>query len=635
MVIVHGLNDVNGLNVNDVFGLGDVYNGLYTKLNGQRAEIMGPKNTEGRCTGRWPIRLVGTEAIGSPLTIEAATFSITIEAANLELVDWSGTSGSAGNLCLAVDKRGRNCLHWAAYWSQPAALRLLGELFERNAGVLGATPEHGWTVAHWAARADHHPAYIRTGDEACLTVLYDLGLSLTAEDDAGRTPAHVAALYGRWKHITTLHALGAGATLSAADAKGDTPAHLTAYCPLLEGPDSVLCDDGASAKCLRAICTHGASATLSQKNNDNGDCPAHCLTRAEKPESLAAVATLGHASSFSVLNRRGENCTLLASSLSAPECLTVFADNGAAEDFMIHRLGPMKDTYMEEHRLSAPSEAAFNGDVKSLKILHAGVCTVVDPILGALSNRLTDRASAAKLVDELEAERRFDLSESVRVAHWWTPAYFAACRADRFGCAQGFEDSDVVPYKDGDEDADGNDWHARKKKRVRYLECLLFLREIGGMAGLWAQIARSPTELLGEGPGYHCRCLLTDPRLLNLAAKQAWLQSQLAELVDDADAVALQLVASRERCAPLLCCCPSGWFLLTCALGDCSILDGLCGAFGVHEHNGSLEGPNTLPRSIDVRFRASDGDESGSGDGLRREFFAKVRFKNRNNFIFV
>jgi len=324
--------------------------------------------------------------------------------------------------------------------------------------------------------------------------------------------------------------------------------------------------------------------------------------------------------------------------------LTVFADNGAAEDFMIHHLGPMKDTYMEEHRLSAPSEAAFNGDVKSLKILHAGVCTVVDPILGLLSNRLTDRASAAKLVGELEVERRFDLSESVQVAHW-TPAYFAASRADRFGCAQGFEDSDFPPYKslcyedaDGnlcDEDADGNGWHARKKNRVRYLECLLFLREIGGMAGLWAQIARSPTKLLGEGPGYHCRCLLTDPRLLNLAAKQAWLQSQLAELVDDADAVALQLVASRERCAPRPRCCPSGWFMLTCTLGDRSILDGLCGAFGVHEHNGSLEGPNTRPRSIDVTFRASDGDESGSGDGLRREFFAKVRSKNRINFIFV
>ena len=52
-----------------------------------------------------------------------------------------------------------------------------------------------------------------------------------------------------------------------------------------------------------------------------------------------------------------------------------------------------------------------------------------------------------------------------------------------------------------------------------------------------------------------------------------------------------------------------------------SILDGLCGAFGIHEHDGSLEGPNTLPRPIDVTFR----DESGAGDGLRRELFAQVR----------
>jgi hypothetical protein len=99
-----------------------------------------------------------------------------------------------------------------------------------------------------------------------------------------------------------------------------------------------------------------------------------------------------------------------------------------------------------------------------------------------------------------------------------------------------------IKNADGDETKalDGTDGH---------LNCLLFLCEAGGMKELWEDVVRRPSNLEdSQMHGDSLRFLLSDPRLLNLAAKQAWLQWRLGQLIDESDAVALQLVASRERC---------------------------------------------------------------------------------------
>jgi hypothetical protein len=521
-----------------------------------------------------------------------------------------------------ADVDGLTCVHYAA--RHPAALRLLHELGVDMHAVTnpGDYDRSGWSSRQFAVRsvahfaASHGMCHVFRGVKPehdatpancaeSLAVLHELGVSLTTNHEDGRTPAHIAALYGRADTLETLHLLGAGATLSALEAKrGRTPVHLCA---------GTKCSDEESYACIQALCKLGASATLSMQD-DYGNCPAHYLTLANKPKSLRVVLEHGHEATFSILNNDGNNCTLLACAPAREEredaCVQVFADAGVARDFMIHNLGPM--LMKEPPSQSAVGSAAMKAHTTTLRILHAGICSVVDPALAMLAVQFPNRPHALGLIQELQAERSLSLSDGPGSTLFakYTPAGYASAAAEEL-CSHGFRGDDDPILEDDDCRQFG-----RNLKRAAYLECLLFLREVGGMAPLWSLLAQRPEQLLS------LQCLLTDPRLLSFAAKQAWLQLQLTELIDDADAVALQLVASRERYASLNCvgiACRPAASLTRC--NPRSILDGLCGAFGVHEHDGSLEGPNTLPRSIDVTFQ----DESGAGDGLRREFFAQVR----------
>ena len=106
------------------------------------------------------------------------------------------------------------------------------------------------------------------------------------------------------------------------------------------------------------------------------------------------------------------------------------------------------------------------------------------------------------------------------------------------------------------------------------LGCYRYLAEIGGTAKLVAWLSTNPSRLAADFAP-----LLTEPGLLDLKTKQAWLVWKLKAVVGNANAAELMLVANRGN-----------------------LLDGLCAQLGVDERTGHLTaGDGALARGVDVR----------------------------------
>ncbi len=90
--------------------------------------------------------------------------------------------------------------------------------------------------------------------------------------------------------------------------------------------------------------------------------------------------------------------------------------------------------------------------------------------------------------------------------------------------------------------------------------CVRFLSEIGGTAALLHDVQADP-ELLED----EYRCLLLEPRLLDLPTKHSWLSWSVEQTVDGAGAEELELVCRRGN-----------------------MLQGLSGVLGVNEATGEL-----------------------------------------------
>jgi hypothetical protein len=120
------------------------------------------------------------------------------------------------------------------------------------------------------------------------------------------------------------------------------------------------------------------------------------------------------------------------------------------------------------------------------------------------------------------------------------------------------------------------------------------LLKTGGAAPFLAVLHATPEVIEAT-----CPCLLTQPGLLDLRTKQAWLATRLSTVVGDSSASTLSLVATRGQ-----------------------LLQGLCAQLGVDETTGRLVAGSEAARArpLDVRFEG----EAGGGDGLRREWFGEA-----------
>ena len=184
--------------------------------------------------------------------------------------------------------------------------------------------------------------------------------------------------------------------------------------------------------------------------------------------------------------------------------------------------------------------AAQNGHVGCLRVLHECFRASFEPIVAGLRGLPSDTASA--MVRELEERMALTYSPG-RGDGMATPA------------ARIFSASATT------------DVHAK-------LECYRYLAEIGGTAKLLAWLSTNPSRLAADFAP-----LLTEPGLLGLKAKQAWLVWKLKAVVGDANAAELMLVADRGN-----------------------LLGGLCAQLGVDERTGHLTaGDGALARGVDVR----------------------------------
>ena len=215
---------------------------------------------------------------------------------------------------------------------------------------------------------------------------------------------------------------------------------------------------------------------------------------------------------------------------------------------VLHELGAGASLSEEDAAKQTPAHfAAQNGHEGCLRVLHECLALMIDPLLKGLSQFRSATITAA--IHELQAKR----AVATRNALGMTPAHAAAA--------------------------------AGHTSSVRSLS------EIGGTEALLQDVQARP-ELLED----KYRCLLLEPRLMDLPTKQAWLSWRLQQTVDGAGAEQLELACRRGH-----------------------MLQGLCGVLGVNEASGELLSGEDAPQpaAIDVRFEG----ENGTGDGLRREWF--------------
>jgi hypothetical protein len=202
----------------------------------------------------------------------------------------------------------------------------------------------------------------------------------------------------------------------------------------------------------------------------------------------------------------------------------------------------MMTTSMMANGTNVAHWAAVFSHVACLRVLHECFRASLEPIGAGRRGIPSDTASA--MVQELE-DRMALAYHSSRTDGAATPAAII------------FDTSD------------------RTTELSARLECYRYLAEIGGTAKLLAWLSSNPSMLAARFAP-----LLTEPGLLDLKTKQAWLVWMLKAVVGSANATQLMLVANRGN-----------------------LLDGLCAQLGVDERTGRLttDGDGALARGIDVR----------------------------------
>ena len=459
----------------------------------------------------------------------------------------------------AAEQFGMTPAHVAAQNGHADFLRALHEL--GAAASFSAGDNSGCTPAHWAAEYGHSD---------CLRVLHALGAAATllaAHGDTGHmgedtvrqgTPAHYAAQNGHAECLRVLHELGAG--LSPADPKGRTPAHAAAQ--------------GGHTDCLRVL--HELGASLSVATAD-GETPTHFAAQWGHTDCLRVLHELG--ASLLVGNFVGWTPAYWTCAHGHPECLRVLhelggdailsaADDDTAQELshvaagcgaveclrVLNELGAAASSFCaaDSSGQTAAHYAAQFGQIECLRALHELLCPAIDEQVLFLRNMTIAAAAVPEVIEELEQKRSLSWSP---LSDWQefdraTPAKLAA--------------------------------------RAGHQECFQYLAEIGGATEFLAELAGSPGEIEAK-----YAWMLSSPKLLDLQCKRAWLSARLDQVVEDADAVALSLVAPRGN-----------------------VLDGLCAKLGADEMTGAIA-DGTAAVGVDVHF----ADESASGDGLRREWF--------------
>lgn len=143
------------------------------------------------------------------------------------------------------------------------------------------------------------------------------------------------------------------------------------------------------------------------------------------------------------------------------------------------------------------------------------------------------------------------------------------------------------------------------------------LAGIGGAVRFWEKLAGSPGRIDTDFPW-----LLSDPSLLNLRAKRAWLHARLDALVGcnaalamERDALTLQLVARRSSPLDVSEWRPGDRKGEWGRHGDV----GACAALSVDEATGRPFS-GTAATALDVRYQG----EAAAGDALRREWFEQA-----------
>ena len=446
----------------------------------------------------------------------------------------------------------------AAGHGDEASLRELGA-----AACLAVVGPKGETPAHDAAGNGH---------KGCLHVLQELGAGacLSAEDANKLTPAHYAATNGHERCLRALYELGAGTSLSAEDASKRTPAH----CAAGSGHES----------CLRALHELGAGASLSAEDARKAT-PAHGAARRGHEGCLRTLHELGAGASLSAEDANKATPAHDAAGFGHEGCLRALHELGAsaslsAEDLLkatpahcaagsghegclhaLHELGAGASLSAEDANKATPAHfAAGSGHEGCLQVLHECLSATIDPLIGELSKF---RSTFTATINKLEAmkaltDRNLDLQ---------TPAHTAAAAGHTL--------------------------------------CVESLSKIGATSALLQDLQDQP-ELIED----EYECLLSNPRLLDLPTKQAWLSWSLENQVGEADEEQLELISRRDN-----------------------MLEGLCAMLGVDESSGQLlngaDAPQ--PRAIDVQFEG----ENGTGDGLRREWFDGIVSEMLDGGLFI
>jgi E3 ubiquitin-protein ligase HACE1 len=176
---------------------------------------------------------------------------------------------------------------------------------------------------------------------------------------------------------------------------------------------------------------------------------------------------------------------------------------------VLHELGGAAAlSATQENGSTVAHSAAQNAHVACLRVLHECLRASFEPIVVGLRGLPSDTTSA--MVRELEERMVLAYSHGRRDGMATPAASIFAAPAT-------------------------TDVYAK-------LECYRYLDEIGGTAKLVAWLSTNPSRL-----AVYFAPLLTEPRLLDLKTKQAWLVWKLKAVVGNANAAELMLVAHRGK----------------------------------------------------------------------------------------
>ena len=305
-------------------------------------------------------------------------------------------------------------------------------------------------------------------------------------------------------------------------------------------------------RCLRALHELGAADTLAAADN-HGYTPAHVAVQNGHERCLRALHELGAADTLAAANNHGYTPAHGAAQKGHERCLRALHELGAADTLAA----------ADNHGYTPAHYAAQKGHERCLRALHELLSSHLTPQI--LFLKTVSALGIPAVIRELQAKLTLSWSPDLHI----TPADFAA--------------------------------------RENHVTCFRVLAEVGGAAGFWNHLVASPAQIEEHRSPYPW--LLSEPSMLDLACKRAWLSHRLGRVVRAAGEVELSLVARRDN-----------------------VLEGLCARLGVDEATGQLM-QGTLPQRLGVTFTG----EASAGDSLRREWFglvtAEILDRDRGLFI--